>query len=343
MMIKKTLFFFLACIFFLALTALTFSTSYLADESSELARILEALGDDPSPHQANLAIPGASVEQGAAIVLSGYATSPEGKTLTKQSKHFVCTSCHNIQKEDPDLSIADPQARLIYARDNNLPYLPGTTLYGAVNRTFFYNGDYEKKYGDLVKPARNDLREAIQLCAIECSQGRKLEDWELESVLAYLWTIGLKLEDLQLSPDDYDALNAALNGEGDRNEMIENLKTRYLDGSPATFIPPPDNRKEGNDYEGDPQNGRLLYDLSCKHCHEKQRYAFFDLDDSKHSFKYLKKHIPKYTRYSIYQVIRWGTSPIPGKKAYMPNYTLEKMNRNQIEDLRAYIERQAEQ
>ena len=92
----------------------------------------------------------------------------------KQSKHFVCTSCHNIQKEDPDLSIADPQARLEYARDMELPYLPGTTLYGAVNRTSFYNGDYEKKYGDLVKPARNNLREAIQLCAVECSQGRAL-------------------------------------------------------------------------------------------------------------------------------------------------------------------------
>jgi len=120
--------------------------------------------------------------------------------------------------------------------------------------------------------------------------------------------------------------------------MIDNLKAHFLNGSPATFATPPDNRKEGYNYEGDPQNGKLIYDLSCKHCHENQRYAFFNLDNSKYSFKHLEKHISRYTRYSIYQVIRWGTSPIPGKRAYMPNYTLEKLSHQQVEDLRAYIE-----
>lgn len=325
----------------LTLSALTQRTRYIADDSSSVAGVLEMLGDEPLPHQPNLSIPGASPEKGAELVTKGTTTSPKGGTVNRQSSHFVCTSCHNIKREDPDLSVADPQARLLYVQEKGLPFLPGTTLYGAVNRTSFYNGDYDKKYGDLVRPARNDLRQAIQLCATECAQGRMLEDWELESILAYLWTIDLKLEDLQLSTADYDALNAALNGEGNRQMMIENLKSRYLTASPATFVVPPDDRKSGYDYEGDPKNGRLIYDLSCKHCHENQRYAFFNLDDSRYSFRHLEKHIPRYTRYSIYQVIRWGTSPVPGKKAYMPNYTLEKLNNQQVEDLRAYIEQSA--
>jgi len=58
----------------------------------------------------------------------------------------------------------------------------------------------------LVKPARNDLRKAIQLCAVECSQGRALEDWEMESVLAYLWTIGLKMNDLSFSKKELKSI-----------------------------------------------------------------------------------------------------------------------------------------
>lgn len=341
MSVKKTTLVLAAAGLIFVLTSFHLRNPYVADEQSSVTKVLEMLGDEPLPHQPDLSVPGASAEKGAELVLEGITTSAEGRKTSKQSNHFVCTSCHNIQREDPDLSIADPQARLLYARDNNLPYLPGTTLYGAVNRTSFYNGDYEKKYGELVEPARNNLREAIQLCAIECSQGRKLEAWELESVLAYLWTIDLKLEDLQLNTQDYDAINAALNGEAPREQMIEDLKSRYLSGSPATFVTPPNDRKAGYDYEGDPQNGRLIYELSCLHCHENQRYAFFHLDDSKYSFKYLKKHISRYTRYSIYQVIRWGTSPVPGKKSYMPNYTLEKLSHQQVEDLRAYIEERA--
>jgi mono/diheme cytochrome c family protein len=313
-----------------------------AEPDTSLAEILEKLGDDPLPHKPDFSIEGVSAEKGAAIVQKGIAAKPGGGKTGKQSKHFVCTSCHNIQKEDPDLSRPDPQARLEYAARKEIPFLPGTTLYGAVNRTSFYNGDYEKKYGDLVIPARNDLREAIQLCAVECSQGRLLEDWELESVLAYLWTIDLKLSDISLTEEEFADLQQALKGNGDQKRQIALLKTRYLSGAPATFVTPPEDRKQGYAYEGDPENGKWIYELSCLHCHENQRYSFFELVDSQYSFRFLEKHIPQYTRYSIYQVIRYGTQPLPGKKAYMPNYTLEKLSYQQVEDLRAYIERQAQ-
>jgi mono/diheme cytochrome c family protein len=316
--------------------------AFIATTDSPVAETLEQLGDDPLPHKPDLSVPGASVKKGEELVLTGITEKPGGGKTSKQSKNFVCTACHNLQREDPDLRVSDPQARLEYTKENGMPFLPGTTLYGAVNRTSFYNGFYEKKYGDLVYAARNDLREAIQLCATQCSQGRLYEDWELESVLAYLWTLELKLSDLNLSEEQFRTINNALQGEVDPSVAIELIKSRYLAGSPATFAYPPENRREGYDKEGDAANGKLIYEMSCLHCHEEGRFAFFSLDNSKHSFKFLKKHIPVYTRYSIYQVARWGTSPVPGKHTYMPNYTQEKLSDQQMEDLRAYIEQQVE-
>ena len=182
----------------------------LINKKSKVASTLKKLGAETVTHYPDLSVKGASSIVGENLVLNGFSQTPTGKTQPKQSKHFVCTSCHNIEKEDPDLSIADPQARLIYTAQNGLPFLQGTTLYGAVNRTSFYNGDYDKKYGDLVKPARNNIREAIQLCAVECAQGRKLKPWELESVLAYLWTLELRLSDLNLSDEELGSISDAL-------------------------------------------------------------------------------------------------------------------------------------
>ncbi len=315
----------------------------MVDKETGLAKALELLGDEEELAKPDYSILGVSVEAGRDLVLLGKSKRPQGGTTKQQSKHFVCTSCHNVKREDPNLRFSEPQARLLYAKKNDLPFLPGTTLYGAVNRTSFYNGDYEKKYGDLVTPARNNIREAIQLCAVECSQGRALEKWEMESVLAYLWTIELKLADLDITTSELKEINQALSGEKGRDRIVEMLKGRYLKGSPATFVAPPKDRKAGYEIPaGNPANGKLLYDLSCKYCHEKGRYAFFELDDSWFSFRFLEKHFPRYSRYSPYQVIRYGTSPINGKKAYMPNYTLEKMSHQQLEDLRAYIEEKAD-
>ncbi|GJM32997.1 MAG: hypothetical protein DHS20C18_19980 [Saprospiraceae bacterium] len=312
--------------------------SLIVDEETPVARVLVELGDEPLAHQPDLSVGGASVEVGRDLVLKGIAKKPNGGKTTKQSNHFVCTSCHNVQKEDPDLSVSDPQARLEYVRDHGMPFLQGTTLYGAVNRTSFYNGDYEKKYGDLVKPARNNIREAIQLCAVECSQGRALASWEMESVLAYLWTLELKMKDLNIKDDELQKINMALQQGSMATDAIQLVKDKYLPGSPATFVTPPENRTKGYPLKGNAENGALIYDLSCKHCHEDKRYSFFELDDTNYSFQFLERHISRYTRYSVYQVARYGTSPIPGKMAYMPNYTLEKMSDQQMEDLRAYID-----
>lgn len=322
----------------LSFTNAKIETSYLDTDS--LSEILVKLGDSPRLDKyPRKQLDGISAEVGEAIVKYGFSAKPNGDKSKQQSKHFVCTSCHNVEKEDPDLAFLDPQDRLIYAKENGLPFLQGTTLYGAVNRESYYNGDYEKKYGALVEPARNDIREAIQLCATECAQGRALEEWELESLLAYLWTIDIKMGDLSLAGEEVDFINNVLNGQDEsRSEAIELLESKYLKGSPATFTYPPDDRKKGYDLVGDPTNGELIYELSCMHCHDKQRYSYLHLDKHPLSLHHLRRNIGRYTRHSLYQVVRWGVPTKSGKRSYMPQYTQEKLSDQMVEDLRAYLE-----
>lgn len=344
---KKIFYLTILLVIFFLLSGLT-TTDYVPleiDNQTPLWKVLKELGEPTPNHEITQLPKNASVEIGRALVINGFSNPDEGEKSCQQSKHFVCTSCHNIEKENLDLKNADPQARLEYAKEKGIPFLQGSTLYGAVNRSSFYNDDYEKKYGDLVIPTRNNIREAIQLCAVECSQGRRLKHWELESVLAFLWTLEYKLEDLNLSDADFKMLKSVLELDADRQskeDMIKQLKSYYLSGFSAHFVEPPADRKKGFDLTGNPDNGKLVYDLSCKHCHENQRYSFFELDDSKTTFKHLKKHFKKYSRYSTYQVARYGAPGNPGKRAYMPQYTEEKMSNQQLEDLRAYIEMRAE-
>ena len=89
---------------------------------------------------------------------------------------------------------------------------------------------------------------------------------------------------------------------------------------------------------GNADNGRLIYENGCLHCHYQGRYSFLHLDKSRLSFKHLRKTMTKFGRHSIYQVIRWGVPSKSGKPSYMPQYTQEKMSDQQLADLRAYIE-----
>ena len=305
------------------------STANNTDETKSVVELLESKGLDYNSKKPNFDIAGVSAEAGEQLFHEGFSQKPNGGKSKKQSKHFVCTSCHNVEKEDPDLSVSDPQARLIYTNERGLPFLQGTTMYGAVNRSTYYNGDYDKKYGDLVKPARNDIRGAIQLCATECAQGRELKDWELESILAYLWTIDLKIEDIGLTEEEASTMD------------IARIQAQYLQGSPATFLPPPSDRKQGSGFIGDAGNGKLIYENSCLHCHYRGEYSFLHLDNSRLSFKHLKKNISKYSRHSLYQVTRWGVPVKSGKRSYMPQYTEERMSKQQLADLRAFIEQEA--
>lgn len=304
--------------------------------------VLNELGYTAINHYPKLHIPGVSVKAGEELVKYGFTKKANGKTVRQQSKHFVCTSCHNVEREDPDLSIVDPRARLEYTNERGLPFVQGSTLYGAVNRETFYNDDYEKKYGDLVKDARYDIRGAIQLCAVECAQGRALKEWEMESILAYMWSLELKMEDLVLSQNEKEYIKNALDNVSDKDEAMGLIQSKYMTRSPAHFIDPPVDRKVGTYSLSSPESGKMIYENGCLHCHENQRYSYLHLDNSKVTFNYLKNKAPKYNRHSIYHVVRYGIESKSGKESYMPKYTVEKMDVQQLDDLRTYIEKMAE-
>ena len=312
------------------------------NENLKVAKLLSLLGDDTKVHLPNTREFGVSAKRGEALIKEGFSTRPGGGSTRQQSKHFVCTSCHNIEKEDPDLAIVDPQARLEYTTKKGLPFLQGTSLYGVVNRETYYNDDYEKKYGKLVIPARNDLREAIQLCAVECAQGRKLKSWEVESVLAYLWTIDLKISDLNMSDQELELIYSALDDGSLTDTAITVIKSKYLSKSPAHFGTAHESLTEQKSYNGDPKNGQLLYDNSCLHCHQDRKYSFFQLDNERLTFAHLDRKADGYGRHSLYQVSRYGVYSRSGKRSYMPQYTHERMSEQQLADLRAYIHQAAQ-
>ncbi len=317
-------------------------TSVLPVPDMSVAELEEKLGGEINPNRPNTDLEGVSPETGRKLIFEGKA-DPPGSILQSSrriSKYFTCNACHNSRREDPDLADIDPADRLQYAIDNDIPYLPGSTFWGIVNRKTFYNGDYYKKYGQLVVPTRENLREAVQLCATECSQGRLLEDWELESIMAYFWELGLQVDDLNLDSAEMHQLNTALNSptdRGNREEALDMLQSKYPQRYPATFSPPPGTREERLHVSGDPHRGEQIYKLSCQHCHYRQNFSYLLLDDSEMTFRYLYKHIPDYDKKSIYQVIRYGTPPLSGKHAYMPQYTLQKLSPDQVTDLVTYI------
>ena len=312
------------------------------NEDFSVSKVLKILGEPSKSTPPDTREFGVSAARGEALIREGFSTKPGGGNSKKQSKHFVCTSCHNLEKEDPDLTKSDPQARLDYTAAKGLPFLQGTTLYGAVNRETFYNDDYYLKYGDLVDDARNDIRGAIQLCAVECAQGRKLKDWEIESILAYLWTIDLKLSDIDLSPTELEDVYAAIDSGEGQDKAIAILRSKYLMGSPAHFGSASASKKTEETLVGRPENGQLIYENSCLHCHQDRRFSYLQLDNEKLTFKHLSRKANGFGPHSIYQVSRYGVYSRSGKRSYMPQYPIEKMSDQQLADLKAYIDMKAE-
>lgn len=278
------------------------------------------------------------IKRGEELVHLGRTTTPDGKKSRYISRFYKCTSCHNVVREDPDLTTVDQDARLKYAGEKQLPYLQGSTFWGIVNRETWYNDDYVRKYGDLVDKARNSLRESTQLCAEVCSQGRTLEEWEMQSILAYYWSLQMKLSDLGLSEGDWKVLNKG----ADETAKKELIQSKFLAKSPATFADPPTDKHKGYGMKGRPEMGQLIYQLGCQHCHRDHGESDVVLDDSKVTMRWLKRNITKHSELSIYEIVRHGTYAQKGHREYMPHYTEEKMSHQQMEDLRAYIEQEAE-
>jgi hypothetical protein len=60
------------------------------------------------------------------------------------------------------------------------------------------------------------------------------------------------------------------------------------------------------------------------------------------SYKFLHKRFNTYNwQKSLYPLLREGTHPVKGDRDYMPNYTKNRLTDQHIEDLRAFIQVQA--
>jgi len=305
-----------------------------------VAELLISLGDVPQQHFIKVIDP-KKVAMGEEIVLKGNTTMADGTRSKKVSEFFVCTDCHNLGPEAPNALENDPDIRLRFAMDKDIPYLPGSTFWGMVNRTGWFNGDHIIKYGDLVKPANRDLHNAVQLCSRECSSGRYLEEWELEAVMHYLTTLQLKVSDLGLTADE----KGMVEGNDDKTAAIALVKSKYLDAVPATFLEPLALESRGMGTKGDVVKGKFIYEKSCMHCHKENGVAktVFGNGKGQKDAAWLVSYFPKNNGGSIYYICRKGTPPKKRTPQYMPIYSNEKLTDGQIEDLVAYVKQMAGQ
>lgn len=328
---------------FLIIAAVAFRPAVEAPSftaESKVNDVLFALGDEvPGWFPRDLSE--VNIQRGKELILNGRTTDPDGKRSRYVSVYYMCTSCHNNVIEDPVLTVSNPQDRLEYAREHQIPFLQGTTFYGITNRESWYNDDYYKKYGDLVTPASHDLSEAVQLCASECAQGRPLVDWEMEAVLAYFYSISYTLSDLGYTDEDAKRFASAASGDTDHTAVIAEIKSKYALKSPATFEEPPyDIYWDQLNGKGNAENGKLVYELSCQACHKPAGVSDVVFGDNKQDFKAMSRWFDK-NNWWLLQVVRHGTHPAPGHKPYMPLYTTERMSNIMVEDLKAYIMQQA--
>ncbi len=308
------------------------------DKETPVADVLKALGEDYPSHRPAGYTPELA-QKGKELFFTGTTIGENGKKLRLQSRYFTCNNCHNSSKEDPDLRVSDPEARLDYVLANRMAFLPATTLYGTVNKSSWYNGDFLKKYGDLVRPAYKSLEYAIHLCATVCSQGRDFDEWEMKAMLSFFWSMQYKLGDLNLSNDDWKKLREA-EGKGSNAQTAQWLHSFYRSGSPATFLEAPEDKGKGYDVTRTPdaKRGRLIYDNSCLMCHDEQGPSnYLKLDNGALSLSMFREHLKSKGHLSLYEIVRHGTYADTGHRAYMPNFTAERLSNEQVEDLRAYF------
>jgi len=338
---KNTILGFLFSVFLLSFS-LNFNEIKLKD-TDKILDILVKLGDEKPLHFKPFSeLDKTKIFKGKEIIKKGFTTRPNGKKTKKQSKHFVCVDCHNTKQEDPDLRFSNPETRLKYAVKNNIRFLQGTTMYGTVNRKHWYNDDYYKKYGDLVVSAKDTLKNAIHLCATVCSQGRDLDDFEMEAVMEYFLSIGYNIKDLNLSESEKFTIEKTLQKGIKSQQIIDIIKSKYLDYSPATFLKPIPKKERKLGKGANAQNGEKIFELSCLPCHNNAKnITNYKLSKGKLDMKHLKFWSGTKKRFSVYEMIREGTYPMNGYHPYMPLYTKERMSDQQIEDLVEYINRMA--
>lgn len=79
-----------------------------------------------------------------------------------------------------------------------------------------------------------------------------------------------------------------------------------------------------------------MYAGSCEQCYRKGGPGHYRLAEKRFKYRELFLNMPRKDHESFYEVTRLGTKLHDG--AYMPQYSQERMSRQQVEDLRVYLE-----
>ncbi|MER3416806.1 MAG: hypothetical protein C4297_11425 [Gemmataceae bacterium] len=271
---------------------------------------------------------------------------PEGPAPSQLvSQVYRCVHCHNLAREDKELTRQDPVAREQVLRAANYPdparrdghtlsLTPGTTLWGAVNRESFYNGFYARYHVLRLADGRpmnpRSLEDAIQICCQYCSVGRFPEPWELDSILAALWEFELKLSDLDWPSRVLDSVLDDLNS-GDARRIAnarQQIRQNYLTAAGADLLPLPvrtegatDIYEDGARVTGNARAGQWLYQSACAGCHGTEVHPM-----SGRQLLITDKRFHEY-------VLR-GTH---GDDIYMPFFPAQRLSRQQVADIRAYL------
>lgn len=305
---------------------------------------------------------------GREIFFNGYVKNPPTgpKPSKPVSDKFKCVVCHNDEREDPDLAVQDPEARFDWIENTGAKIflLQGATMSGVVNRETFYPDDFSK-YHNLCVPKGDgpvwlpcgplfgicrpgcrtmdpdSLEDAVQVCSNYCSVGRYLESWELYSLLAFSWDQEIKLEDLDLSPEQAMKVTKVLTvpspNPDEAKKLRDLLSSKYSKKAVSTYRGIPsvvkDNSEEniileyadGTSVTGDPDRGKRLFKLSCGRCHDRKDRPFTSEKAKKFTEDLEKFH----------KMIAEGTRSSFNR--YMPNFTLERLSRQQTADILMYL------
>lgn len=295
------------------------------------------------------------------------ATPPLGGAPSRRLsryKEYTCSACHNITREDYNLTRQDSDNRfaLIEVSSTPLRMVQGTTLWAVVNRRTFYNGHYSKynglpipvdshpspetitcNAGEDCRPWRNDsLADAIQVCGFYCSEGEGfLAKWELLSLLTFMWDIELRLADVDSANETKDRVakvllhRSAYSAEIVRiHEQILNLAYLSAAGATKREIPPAfqksrfhkPGKKARTALQADANTGERLYALACVGCH-------FDGSEVSDSWGVDLGLSESY----FHQVLADGKHAT-SRRPYMPEFTNERLSPVQATLILAYLQ-----
>jgi len=301
-------------------------------ETKSVQEFLIELGENPPSHFIDK-LDSIKVKKGCQLITTGKIQGI--KNYSQQSKYFVCTNCHNLEKEYEFYSSDKKDLDLSYMKKQNLPYVPGSTFKGVVNRTSWYNGVYQEKYGDLAKESQFDLKNAIQLCASACSQGRKFTSEEMDYVLHFLWSKQFYVSELELNQQESVTLVSDSISNSEKKSLLKSKFPKKSEATKAEIVPTTE-RLSVN--EVDLEIGAYIYDKGCKICHNRTNgISDFKLDDNFLTFRYLKNNFRSQDEKSVFVTIRNGTYPEVHQKAYMPFYTRERMSDDYLKSLIGYL------